>query len=224
MCDQMECTDGKEDGAHGAMVKNVLFERKSIKVKTDPTQADLLKRSVVAESINTIQFGWIKEHIAKKWEGPGAVECRDLGLFKCILTFESVEASDIALESTDLQSIFFEIRSQWGFTLTRSKRIWLEVVGVSVHLWLEDTFMKIGKLWGKPIMMDELTDYYLLYTCAIILIYYYEWEKIREWVILEDGKNKFKVYVKEFGREMYSAQVHLGICHEESLCREGSVG
>ncbi|MED6161006.1 hypothetical protein PIB30_056710 [Stylosanthes scabra] len=39
--------------------------RKSIKVLPDPTQVDILKRSVVVKSINTIRSGWIKEQIAK---------------------------------------------------------------------------------------------------------------------------------------------------------------
>ncbi|MED6176228.1 hypothetical protein PIB30_086149, partial [Stylosanthes scabra] len=194
-----------EGRSQGDVAKKVLRERKAIKVQTDPTQADLLKRSVVAESINTIRFGWRKEQIAEKWEGPGEVECRDLGPFKCLLTFKSVEARDIALRSPGLQWIFFEIRPQWGFTRTLSRRVWLEVVGVPVHLWSEKTFMNIGKIWGKPVMMDEITDYYLSYTCASILIDSYEWEMIHEWVVLEDGDKKFEVYVKEFGREMYSA-------------------
>ncbi|MED6107925.1 hypothetical protein PIB30_018767 [Stylosanthes scabra] len=116
--------------------------RRVIKVRTDPIQADLLSRSVVAESLDTIQFEWIKEQIAERWEGPGDVYCRDLGPFKCILTFNSVEARDFALV-------------QEGVDRDR----------VLVHLWSEETFMSIGKIYGKPVMMDELTDYCLSYTC-----------------------------------------------------------
>ncbi|MED6182519.1 hypothetical protein PIB30_029137 [Stylosanthes scabra] len=93
-------------------------------------------------------------------------------------------------------------------------------MGIPVHLWLTDTMMKIGKFWGKPVMMDEVTDYYLSYTCASILIDSFQWEFIHEWVVLEDGDRKYDVYVKEFGREMYNDQAHPGVCHESNLCRE----
>ncbi|MED6144088.1 hypothetical protein PIB30_012175 [Stylosanthes scabra] len=167
--------------------------RKTIKVIPDPTQMDILKRSVVADSLTTIRFGWMKEQIAEKWEGPGEVECRDLGPFRCILTFETIEARDAALVSLGLNSLFFELRPQWGFTMVRSRRVWIEVVGVPIHLWSKDTFMEIGKIWGKP-----------------------------EWITLEDGERKFDAFVKEFGREMYSAQAHPGDYYEESLCRSGN--
>ncbi|MED6161007.1 hypothetical protein PIB30_056711 [Stylosanthes scabra] len=44
-------------------------------------------------------------------------------------------------------------------------------------------------------------------------------EIIHEWVTLEDGEFSFDIFVKEFGREMHSAQAHPETCHEESLCR-----
>ncbi|MED6119073.1 hypothetical protein PIB30_008586 [Stylosanthes scabra] len=194
--------------------------RKSIEVRADPIQSDILKRSLMAESVETIRFGWIKEQIAEKWEGPGEVECRDLGPFKCILTFESMEARDIVFESQGLNSLFFELRPLWRFTRNLSRRVWLEVMGIPVHLWSNDTMMKIGKLWGKPVMTDELMDYYLSYTCASILVDSFQWEFIHEWVVLDDGERRYEVYVKEFGREMYSAQAHPGVCHESSLCKE----
>ncbi|MED6119377.1 hypothetical protein PIB30_011180 [Stylosanthes scabra] len=187
--DQLEVSKGNEGGSSKDDVRNAGPKRKTIMATPDSTQVDLLKRNVVAESLNTIRFGWTKEQIAENWEGPGEVECRDLGPFKCILSFESVEARDIALESPCLHSIFFEI----------------------------------GKLWGKPVMVDELTDYYLSYTCASILIDSYEWEMIHEWVTLQDGEYNFETYVKEFGRKMHSAQAYPGVCHEESLCREASI-
>ncbi|MED6115784.1 hypothetical protein PIB30_094023, partial [Stylosanthes scabra] len=105
---------GSKGGAERAVQK--INERKAIRVKADPTQTDILKRSLVAESLNTIRFGWTKEQIAEKWEGPCEVDCRDLGPFRCILKFETAEARDIALESPGLQSLFFEMRPQWGFT------------------------------------------------------------------------------------------------------------
>ncbi|MED6119820.1 hypothetical protein PIB30_015116 [Stylosanthes scabra] len=188
-------------------MENLVDRRKKcIKVQDDPKQVDIMERSIIAECINTIRFAWVKEQIAEVWEGPGEVSCRDLGPFKCLLTFESLEAKNIAMDSTSLQSLFFELRPHWGFPRTQSRWIWLEITSVPVHAWSAETFMNIGKLWGKPVMMDELTDYYLSYTCASILVDSYEWEFIHEWVLLDDGERKFEVYVNEFGREMYNAK------------------
>ncbi|MED6193437.1 hypothetical protein PIB30_019361 [Stylosanthes scabra] len=199
--------------------KQVTETRKTIEVHSDPIQLDILRRSVVGESIESIRFKWIKEQIAEKWEGPGEVYYRDMGPFKCILTFESVEARDRALVSPGLCPLFDELRPQWGFSMVRSRRVWIEVVGVPIHLWSVETFMNIGKIWGKPVMMDELTELYILYTCGSILIDSYQWDMINEWVVLVDGERRFEVYVKEFGREMYSALAHQGEEDEGSLCR-----
>ncbi|MED6110421.1 hypothetical protein PIB30_042727 [Stylosanthes scabra] len=132
---------------------------------------------------------------------------------------KSIKTRDVALGHEGLCSLFFELRPQWGFSYMRSRRIWIEVTGVPIYLWSEDIFMKLGKLWGKLVMMNELTDYYLSYTCARILIDSFQWEMIHEWVTLEDGDKKFAVFVKEFGREIYSAQAHPETCHEDSQCR-----
>ncbi|MED6222049.1 hypothetical protein PIB30_060724 [Stylosanthes scabra] len=197
------------------VVPSVSPVRKSVKVFTDPTQEDILKRSIVAESINTIRFSWTKEQIAEVWNGPGEMACRDIGPFKCLLTSESVEAWDLALKHQGLCELFFEMRPQWGFLYVRSRRVWIEVVGVPVHLWSENTFMKLGKLWGKPVMMDELTNYYLSYTCASILINSYQWETIQKWVPLEDGDRKFDVFVKEFGEVVPESNTAEKVVREE---------
>ncbi|MED6182518.1 hypothetical protein PIB30_029136 [Stylosanthes scabra] len=93
----------ENDGMMGMQPETKEMEtgRKSIEVTADPTLMDILKQSVVAESIETIRFGLVKEQIAEKWEGPGEVECRDLGPFKCLLTFESVEARKKVYEVKD---------------------------------------------------------------------------------------------------------------------------
>ncbi|MED6167280.1 hypothetical protein PIB30_001177 [Stylosanthes scabra] len=222
---------GKEKGGDGKGGKGEELQnshdnkeeqiRKTVQASADKTQVEILRRSLIAESVNTIRFGWVKEQIAKRWDGPGEVVCRDLGPFKCVLNFESEEARDVALRSEGLKSLLLELRPQWGFTRTISSRVWLEITGVPIHLWSEETFFNIGKLWGKPVMMDELTDYYLSYTFGSILIDSYQWDLIHEWIVLEDGERKFDVYVKEFGREMYCAQAHPGICFEDSICNSG---
>ncbi|MED6158341.1 hypothetical protein PIB30_031863 [Stylosanthes scabra] len=171
--------------------------RKSIKVMADPIQVDILKRSVIAETLKTIHFGWTK------LRRNGRVRVRDT-----------------ALVSPGLKSLFFEIKPQWEFLVVRSRRVWIEITGVPVRLWSVDTFMRIGKIWEKPVMLDELTDYYLSYTCGSMLIDSFQWELIHEWVTLEEGEYKFEVYVKEFEREIYSAQIHPGNAFEDSLCQE----
>ncbi|MED6119061.1 hypothetical protein PIB30_008280 [Stylosanthes scabra] len=177
-----ECSKGKKDECLKGMDPGPV--KKSIVVSADPVQEEILKRSLIAESISTIRFGWMKEQIAEVWEGPGDVACRDLGPFKCLLTFESVEARDHVLNHEGLLSLFFEMRPQWGFSYVRSRRVWLEVIVVGGDV------PEIGEVVGETI----------------------------------NGDRKFDVFVKVFGREMYSAQAHLGTCHEESLCQRENDG
>ncbi|RYR31530.1 hypothetical protein Ahy_B01g056334 [Arachis hypogaea] len=90
-------------------------------------------------------------------------------------------------------------------------------MGLPVHLWSKKTFWNFGRLWYDYVMMDDLTESNSSYCASRILIDSCQWEPIQEWVMVKDGDMDFEVFVKEFGREIYSVQVQPGstICDGE---------
>ncbi|MED6114175.1 hypothetical protein PIB30_077729 [Stylosanthes scabra] len=65
--------------------------------------------------------------------------------------------------------------------------------------------------------MDDTTELKQSFSSVRILIDLNVWNFIHEWVTLEEGDRKFEVYVREFGREIFSAQTHPRTYHEVSL-------
>ncbi|MED6171069.1 hypothetical protein PIB30_037185 [Stylosanthes scabra] len=45
----------------------------------------------------------------------------------------------------------------------------------------------------------------------------YQWEPIHEWVVLKMVEVNFDVFLKEFGKEIFSVQSYPSIVHEESM-------
>ncbi|MED6123365.1 hypothetical protein PIB30_048484 [Stylosanthes scabra] len=118
------------------------------------------------------------------------IECRGVGPFLCLLTFESEKTKEEAVTNQTLLSMFDEVRFHWGPVWSLSRRIWVEVMGLPTFVSLEETFASIAGLWGK------------------FLIDSFEWEFIHEWVTVTVDQRKFDVFVKEFGGEVYSRESH----------------
>ncbi|MED6175483.1 hypothetical protein PIB30_078787 [Stylosanthes scabra] len=171
--------------------------KKDVIVETSQDQVDLLKRSIIAECVRPIMFRWVRDQILKEWKEPGSIECRDLGPYKCVLTLESVEYRNAALRSPMLMDYFDELRPQWGYSRGCSRRIWLEVFGVPIHVWSKDTFWRIGKLWGRPVMLDELTEENRSFSCGKILVDVFQWGAVQEVVNSRVGETTFEVFVRE---------------------------
>ncbi|XLR60797.1 hypothetical protein HN51_004066 [Arachis hypogaea] len=122
--------------AHNQESLSVAIKEKSdeeqIEVKISSTQAEMLKRSIVGENSKPIVFSKMMKSIREKWEGPGRVECRDVGPFKCLLTFESKEYMQVALKSEALTGLVDELKPHNGMVWNATRRIWLEVIGVPI--------------------------------------------------------------------------------------------
>ncbi|MED6119136.1 hypothetical protein PIB30_008944 [Stylosanthes scabra] len=50
-----------------------------------------------------------------EWMDEGEIECRDMGPYRCLISFSSVEIKNRAMEDELLKSIFDEIRPHWDF-------------------------------------------------------------------------------------------------------------
>ncbi|MED6173486.1 hypothetical protein PIB30_059933 [Stylosanthes scabra] len=143
----------------------------------------------------------IKAEISQEKQGPGVVECREVGPKRCLITFESESAKEKALSDNVLCAVFDEIRPHWDIFWGLSRRVWIEVMGLPIYVWSEETFKNIAKLWGSYVYSDDRTGESLSFTVARFLIDCFEWEPINEWVTLKVEDREFECFVKEFGGE-----------------------
>ncbi|MED6163097.1 hypothetical protein PIB30_076620 [Stylosanthes scabra] len=49
-----------------------------------------------------------------EWKGSVEIECRDMGPYRCLITFSSVEIKEGAMENELLYSVFYEVRPHWN--------------------------------------------------------------------------------------------------------------
>ncbi|MED6180241.1 hypothetical protein PIB30_008435 [Stylosanthes scabra] len=185
--------------------------KKEVIAKTCESKQDLLSRSMMGVSLKPIKLKEVQWQIGESWEGTGHVECRDVGPFRCLLTFESANVRDKAMSNPGLLAIFDELRPHWNYISSHSRRIWLEVLGLPIQVRSGDTFNNIAKLWGKMVLMDDRTEHYWSFSVVRFLVDCYEWETISEWITIKVEDREFNIYVREFGGEAYNFQSHTNI-------------
>ncbi|MED6165489.1 hypothetical protein PIB30_099966 [Stylosanthes scabra] len=144
----------------------------------------------------------------ENWEGPGRIECKDLGPHKCIITLESIEFKDVALKSPLLTSLFDEIKPSWKFTCCRSRRVWVELTCLPIQVWSLETFQRIAQSLGKLAKQFDLNEGACSFSTARIWVKIYQSEPIQEWLDIKVEGSIFEIFAKEFGRDLYSSQVH----------------
>ncbi|MED6160033.1 hypothetical protein PIB30_047650 [Stylosanthes scabra] len=195
-------------------------ERRKVEVMTSIKKKEMLNRSIIAESIRPIKFELVVQRFEELSMEYGRLECRDLGPRMCIISFESLDLRDRALQSRFTPEFFEEVRPYECFMWSPSRRIWLELMGLPIHVWSEDTFKRIARgLNGLMVMQHDLTESGASFSVARILIDCYQWKPIQEWIVVESEGVEFEVYVKEFGEEVLSKQAHLdGVSKSYESC------
>ncbi|MED6126655.1 hypothetical protein PIB30_080533 [Stylosanthes scabra] len=104
---------------------------------------------------------------------------------------------------------FDEMRPYWGYKWCLLRQIWVELMELLIHTWLEDIFRRIiGALDGEMVITHDLTEECASFNIARILIDCFQWELIQEWISVCCEGIEFEVYVKEFGAEVLSQQMH----------------
>ncbi|MED6208617.1 hypothetical protein PIB30_047004 [Stylosanthes scabra] len=110
-------------------------------------------------------------------------------------------------------------KNQWEYlerhshSWSLSRRVWLEIMGLPIHIWSEDSFERIAKAMdGKLVMLQDLMDECASFSIVRILVDTYQWQLIQDWIIVKFKYVDFYVYIKEFGIEVLSQQFH----HDDS--------
>ncbi|MED6145841.1 hypothetical protein PIB30_028947 [Stylosanthes scabra] len=142
-----------------------------------------------------------------EWNGLGNIECRDVGPYRYLVSFSSVEIRDQAMSNELLLSVFDEVRHHWDFVSSISRRVWVEIMGLPVNLWCIENFQSISKLWGKFILVDDRTGDPKSFNITRVMLDCFQWKQIHEWISLKIGDRVIDV-VKEVGAESYSMESH----------------
>ncbi|MED6170332.1 hypothetical protein PIB30_029935 [Stylosanthes scabra] len=85
--------------------------------------------------------------IVKDWPTP--MEVKTLGSYKLVLTFNSIENMEEAVQSAFLLNHFGKVRKWNEDESNRSRKAWLDIYGMPFHEWNEDNFQKVATIWGK---------------------------------------------------------------------------
>ncbi|MED6207452.1 Serine arginine-rich splicing factor 2 [Stylosanthes scabra] len=109
---------GKNDDA-----KPGRSNKKVVETMVPEEQKQLVERSLIGESFNSIDLGRITQILKEEWTGPGLIACRDMEPNKCLISLESVEFREMALNNSLLLSLFDEIRPYWGSGRSRTRRV-----------------------------------------------------------------------------------------------------
>ncbi|MED6203679.1 hypothetical protein PIB30_001373, partial [Stylosanthes scabra] len=143
-----------------------------------------------------------------EWSGPGEIEIRDVGPYRCLITFSSEEIRDGAMNDELLLSVFDEVRAHWDIFGSLSRRVWIEVMGMPVKLWCVENFRKIAEQWGKVVRFDDRAEEWKSFSIARVLVNTFQWEFINKWINVKVEDYVFEVMVKEVGAEVYNVQLH----------------
>ena len=76
--------------------------------------------------------------------------------FKFILTFQSQDEMEAALQTHEELDIWFSEFKRWDkYDCCTSRKVWIEVVGVPPHGWKWENFKAIAELWGYLICLGK---------------------------------------------------------------------
>ncbi|MED6159978.1 hypothetical protein PIB30_047214 [Stylosanthes scabra] len=200
------------DGEVGSLAgrkEGALNARKEISVGWSEEQRDRLDRSLLGICVKPIDFRKTINQLLDDWTGSGEIECKDVGPYRCLITFSSPGIKDEAMKDAKLLSVFDELKPHWEFFSSLSRRVWIEIMGLPVELWCNETFNSFAKLWGKLIKMDNRIEESKSFTMARFLVDCFQWESsVHEWITMKVDDKVFEVFAKEFGSEVYNVQSH----------------
>ncbi|XLS81431.1 hypothetical protein HN51_047262, partial [Arachis hypogaea] len=159
-----------------------------------------LKRSIVGSTLKAIDFRVL--HAVARTEWPHVVKVCELGAYKALLVFDTDQSAADALMfgMNGLLKFFYRV-GRWNENDRGDKRrLWLECIGVPVHVWSEATFRLIGEQWGEVVACDPATTSCSSFSVGRVLIDTCIYEVIREKVCIAVGTAMFDVFVTETGK------------------------
>ncbi|MED6205413.1 hypothetical protein PIB30_017447 [Stylosanthes scabra] len=114
------------------------------------------------------------DKLLEEWGGLDEIECRDVGLYMCLITFSSPEIKDEVLQSNLLQRYFDETRPHW-------EKFW------SLSRWV--------------VKFDDRTEQSKSYSVVTVLIDCYQWVRVHEWISVKIDERCFELSTRSLVRK-----------------------
>ncbi|MED6205931.1 hypothetical protein PIB30_022215 [Stylosanthes scabra] len=130
-----------------------------IKLMKDSKVTEVLQRCLIGESLELFDFPKLAESLKRDCQS--IVRVKSLGSFKVVMEFETEQQMKEVLDSQLLLNHFMEIRKWSEGETNRTRRTWLEIPGLPLHAWNYDNMIKIGRVWGRVIRLEnEAVDHF----------------------------------------------------------------
>ncbi|PWA63388.1 hypothetical protein CTI12_AA349520 [Artemisia annua] len=94
-------------------------------------------------------------HIICRNEGFMEIDVKYLGGLWVLFDFSSKEAKDKFLTHQGINSWFSSLKPWYDKFVVDERLIWLEIEGVPIRSWCNDTFNQIGRKWGEVLFLDD---------------------------------------------------------------------
>jgi len=141
---------------------------------------------------------------------------KDLSKFKFLLTAGTKVIKDkLKIEGAECLKQWFSSCNDWAEEdVCQTKRLWLEIVGVQIHLWSEQNIKKIIENWGDVVYVEKDISAMASFAFAKVVIDSLCMEPIEDEALLQVGDKGFRVSVFEAKTEFII--IHTGPLDEES--------
>ena len=186
---------------------------KVIKVKEVQDNLEWLGRSLTCISDTPRDIDSLRSAINNTFQEEIIV--RYLGKFKFLLTLESKELKERLMnEDEERLKNWFSSISDWAAEdMCQTRRVWLEIVGVSIQIWSEQNIRKIAENWGDVVFVEKDTSTQASFSAAKVVIDTLCLSPIEDEAIIHVGGKGFRVSVFEAKTEF--TIIHTGPLEEE---------
>ncbi|XP_057730855.1 uncharacterized protein LOC130946198 [Arachis stenosperma] len=181
----------------------LLVERRGLEISVSKDNLEWLNRSVVGSATRAFNVRSLSESVRKVW--PQVVKICDMGKYKALLIFDSVQSAEEALESSGdgIPQIFHQVCRWKERERCDKRRVWLTCYGVPLHAWTVETFCAIGGQWGEVIEVDAATRSATSFWARRVLVDTWRLETISDSLRLTVGSGGFDVHVTELGEDAW---------------------
>ncbi|KAL6987860.1 hypothetical protein U1Q18_013606 [Sarracenia purpurea var. burkii] len=93
---------------------------------------------------------------------------------------------------------FFEVVYDWSIhEVNNSRKVWLRLTGVPLHVWCKETFLSLGELWGSVLKVDHRTTNKEWLEFDRVLVLTHQLRVINQTCELKVGKFCYPVFCLE---------------------------
>ncbi|KAL4325630.1 hypothetical protein GQ457_11G000690 [Hibiscus cannabinus] len=186
-----------EEAAGGDSRKSSFGCLKKITGHVDDEALRRLEKCVIGSTPTACSSENVEDRL-HNW-GLGDLKVKYLGGKDFLIEFPDEELYKLLEENNwaILKEVFTEVQS-WTETFRLSERLtWIEIIGIPLHCWNQETFRRIANIWGSLEALGENTNQMLGCEKVLILISTDQVKKIDEIIELEAGRDVFLIRVSE---------------------------